>query len=403
MVLPDFKALKHKVGVDDIAYSLGYRIDKSAGMGRYIEMTLPGTGGNAADAIVISNPAVKEDQTYFHRTTGRGGDVISLIKENISSFNVPNSGNIYERVGAVLCKFANEPIPEKIRAEYAVAPAAAQQSFEKSRFEVHPATERMFRVAPIAYPRGLEKDTLDTFAPHLVTIVDLKAKYQFENLGFPYTKPGSKEMEGAEWRGQFGKKGKVAGTNSSTAAWIADFSSSHGSSPVNARNVFFFESGFDAMAFYQKNKAELDLSSSVFVSLGGSFGEKQVNGIMRHYNGAKAWDCFDNDLPGRIFAVRMACIVEGKPLSYSLSEDKASVHFSSQGKSFSLNAGDISIGSLRKHMKLNREIGSWTAPAAYKDWNDCVLDVTMNEGKEKKSKLQMYDNLREKRKNSLKP
>lgn len=33
----DFKALKAKVGVDDIAYSLGYRLDKRAGVGAYIE------------------------------------------------------------------------------------------------------------------------------------------------------------------------------------------------------------------------------------------------------------------------------------------------------------------------------------------------------------------------------
>ena len=33
----DFKALKSKVGIDDIAISLGYQIDRKAGLGRYIE------------------------------------------------------------------------------------------------------------------------------------------------------------------------------------------------------------------------------------------------------------------------------------------------------------------------------------------------------------------------------
>ena len=42
----NFKDLKTKVGVDDIAYYLGYRLDRSAGVGRYIEMVLADTTGH---------------------------------------------------------------------------------------------------------------------------------------------------------------------------------------------------------------------------------------------------------------------------------------------------------------------------------------------------------------------
>ena len=401
MALPDFRALKEKVSIEDVAYALGYRINKSAGIGRYIEMSLVDRGV-VADAIVINNHADLARQSFFHRTTGKGGDVIELIKENINALGAPYSTNIYERVGAVLSKFANEPLPESKSREYAAKSHYENQSFDKSRFEIHDATERLFKILPITTPRNIDKQTVETFAPHLSTIVDLNARYQFENLAFPYRKPGSEEMEGAEWRGQYGKKGKVAGTNSSSAAWIADFSSDHGRMPLNAKDVFFFESGFDAMAFYQKNKAEIDLHSSVFVSLGGSFGEKQVQGIANLYKGAKAWDCFDNDLAGRIFAVRMTSIVEGKPLTYSISDDKSSVEFSMAGKSFSMEADKVSVGQLRQHVKLNSKIGSWTAPKTYKDWNDCIMGITASEGKELKNKLQMQENLRERRNNSLK-
>lgn len=41
MTKASFKALKEKVGVDDIAYSLGYRLKREAGVGKYIEMALP--------------------------------------------------------------------------------------------------------------------------------------------------------------------------------------------------------------------------------------------------------------------------------------------------------------------------------------------------------------------------
>ena len=36
----NFKELKSRVGVDDVAYALGYRLDRKAGVGRYIELVL---------------------------------------------------------------------------------------------------------------------------------------------------------------------------------------------------------------------------------------------------------------------------------------------------------------------------------------------------------------------------
>ena len=35
-----FRDMKERVGIDDVAYSLGYRIDRKAGVGRYIELVL---------------------------------------------------------------------------------------------------------------------------------------------------------------------------------------------------------------------------------------------------------------------------------------------------------------------------------------------------------------------------
>lgn len=65
------------------------------------------------------------------------------------------------------------------------------------------------------------------------------------------------------------------------------------------------------MAFYRLNHLRLDAAHSVFVSLGGTFSDGQVKGIMSHYPEAKAMDCFDNDLAGRIYGIRMAALLEG--------------------------------------------------------------------------------------------
>ena len=58
MAKVDFKELKGKVGIDDVAYSLGYRINRKAGVGKYVEMALYDSRGHI-DSIVIRNPKDK--------------------------------------------------------------------------------------------------------------------------------------------------------------------------------------------------------------------------------------------------------------------------------------------------------------------------------------------------------
>ena len=81
-----FKEMKARVGIDDVAYALGYRLDRKAGVGRYIELVL-GDGTNRRDTIIVSNPRNKAAQTFFRRD-GSKGDVVTLIRENLDSFFV---------------------------------------------------------------------------------------------------------------------------------------------------------------------------------------------------------------------------------------------------------------------------------------------------------------------------
>lgn len=43
----NFRELKSRVGIDDVAYALGYKLDRKAGVGRYIELVL-GEGKRSA-------------------------------------------------------------------------------------------------------------------------------------------------------------------------------------------------------------------------------------------------------------------------------------------------------------------------------------------------------------------
>ena len=91
--------------------------------------------------------------------------------------------------------------------------------------------------------------------------------------------------------------------------------------------MYFAESGYDIMAFYQANRLKIDKDSSVFVSLGGTFSDHQITDIMNHYSEARAMDCFDNDLPGRIYGVRMAGLLEGLHLNIIKSDSTVITSF----------------------------------------------------------------------------
>ena len=99
----NFREMKSRVGIDDIAYALGYRLDRKAGVGRYIELVL-GEGGNRRDTLIVSHPNDKAAQTFFRRD-GSKGDVVTLIRENLSSFTVSGKDE-WQKIAKVMARFA---------------------------------------------------------------------------------------------------------------------------------------------------------------------------------------------------------------------------------------------------------------------------------------------------------
>lgn len=67
----NFKDLKAKVGIDDVAYALGYRLDRKAGVGRYMELVL-GDGKEKRDALVICHPRTRLPSGSSAATVPRG-------------------------------------------------------------------------------------------------------------------------------------------------------------------------------------------------------------------------------------------------------------------------------------------------------------------------------------------
>lgn len=361
----NFKELKSRVGIDDIAYALGYRLDRKAGVGRYIELVL-GDGKNKRDTLIVSNPHDKAAQTFFRRD-GSKGDVVTLIRENLHAFQVTGRDD-WQKTAKVLARFANLPEPEyQEDREYVRRSATAGRTFDASRYEVRQLDRE--HLPSLFSLRGLSDDTVKTFAPFITLVRDKRnEKFDSYNIGFPYTNGADDKVRGYEIRGFGGYKAKAAGTDSTASAWVADLSDGM------PQKVFFLESAFDAMAFYQCNRAQLGRDIAL-VSLGGTLSDGQVKGVMDRFPGARAYDCFDNDLPGRIYGLRLMALLEGIPLKINRQDGRLRVE--AKGKSFELNPDKPLLAQVCKHLSICYKMGQWPPPKAFKDWNDCLLNKPM--------------------------
>lgn len=69
------------------------------------------------------------------------------------------------------------------------------------------------------------------------------------------------------------------------------------------KHIYWFESAYDAMAYYQLHQAnDKDLRKAVFISTGGNPTVEQMRGVLTLSLPAKQHICFDTDLAGIEFA-----------------------------------------------------------------------------------------------------
>lgn len=387
----NFKELKARVGIDDVAYALGYRLDRKAGVGKYIELVL-GEGRDKRDTIIVSNRRDKASQIFFRRD-GSKGDVVTLIRENLNSFCVSGKDD-WQKIAKIMARFANLPEPDYREDTEYVRSNRSSQEFDKSRYEVIPLN--LGKIPKVFSQRGISDDTVRTLSPFISLIRDTKNEnFDGYNIGFPYTETNNSEIKGYEIRGLSGYKSKAAGTNSSSAAWVVDLS---GGNNYLVRAVFFTESAFDAMAFYQINKAKLN-GNFAMVSLGGTFSDKQITGVLERFPNARAFDCFDNDIAGRIYGLRLMALVEDFPIKISKTENGLKVE--AKNKSFEVNPGRSITSQVSDNISIRHKMGQWTPPKAFKDWNDCLMNKPM-EISPALNKSDRDNNLSEQRKSTIK-
>lgn len=362
-----FSELKAKVGIDDVAYSLGYKLDRKAGVGRYFELVL-GDYANPTDKIVVSNTPDKSRQFYFRRD-GSKGDVISFIRENLNAMNVEGH-NEWTRVANALAKYANCHIDARY-AENNGRHTSENESrtFDPSRYIVTSA--RTPSLHWILKKRGFTPDTVAAMADKIVLIRDTRnTKFDGYNVGFPYTRPDTDALSGYEIRGGNGFKSKASGTDSSASAWIVDFPKGN---PQASRDVYFFESSFDAMSFYQLNKVRLNGQPFSLVSMGGAFNPALTELIMKRYPAAKAWDCFDNDPAGQIYSANLVKAID--KVDFSIEQKDGITTMTYDGRQIQCPKDQFDFRKTAVSLGMTYSSGHWKSPSNFKDWNDCLMGV----------------------------
>lgn len=357
-----FQELKSKVSIIDVATYLGYQLDKSKGV-KYPSYVLS-AGKDEVDRIYITNPTNNSTQGFWRRSSTKGGDVISFVREQIERFNVSGYNDI-DRVNTVLHNFANS-----------VYTPPVQQSQYQALFTPKPFDENRWEKVDNSYirdrifaSRGIDRQTSMMFSQHIQLIKDKNAKNDFVNLGFPYRLPGDKKCVGYEIRGIGGFKSKASGTDSTNGMWIADFTQSK----QEAKNIFIAESAFDAIAFYQIHRNRLPLMSSVFVSFGGSFSDQQFKNLTNYYTASKPVLLFDDDLYGKIYDIRAFALMLDKKVNIGLDSDKGHIDFSIDDKNFSLTNEEVSLSAFQKLSGLrtnNDELSILKPKGNVKDWNE---------------------------------
>lgn len=391
-----FSEVKAKVGIDDVARSLGYTVDKKAGVGKYFELVL-GDSRNPTDRIIVKNTPNKANQTYFRRN-GTKGDVVTFVRENLNSFAVDGSDD-WTKVGKILANLANISLNQSNTDLSSAYNEAVSRTFDEKRYETKNISSD--NIPYLLKQRGFNEETLAKFASNgsIVLIKDKEnTRFNGYNIGFPYNRPSDDSLAGYEMRGANGFKSKAAGTDSAHSAWIAQFPAGI---PEIVRNVYFFESAFDAMAFYQLNSARLNNSPFALVSVGGSFSSGLAEDVMKRFPAAKAWDCFDNDLAGNMYSATLVQAVDKKCILIDHIGDSIHMREGDGKASVTPQKEDFDFQKSAKDIGLEYSSGHWKCPDNYKDWNDCLLGIQI-QPKLSPSKYLRDENLAKQRQSSLK-
>ena len=296
------------LSIKDILVDAGYTLNKRDGL-RYPSYVRYGSDGTRirGDKFIVT----QNGNCCFRPPEQKLYNVISFIKAFPEKFTEFRGGISSDHLVNLVCnRLMNNPIIDNIT--HHLKKNAEVKPFSLDDYTIHLFNPQDRETQKKFYPyfkhRGIDLYTQYAFHKHItLTTKERPDGKSYTNLSFPLTLPTDKEHKivGFEERGRqqsdgTSYKGKAEGSNSSNGLWIANLS---GKPLQDASKVLWFESAYDAMAYYQLHRQSGADTKAVYVSTGGNPTENQFLGLVSVTPQAKHHLCFDNDNAGRIFAL----------------------------------------------------------------------------------------------------
>ena len=308
-----------RLNIQDVLIDAGYHLNRRDGLRYPAYVRLDNEGRRIrGDKFIVT----QQGKCCFHAQQQKVYNIISFIKEHPHFFAEYHAGMSPDRLVNLVCnRLLHIPITE--RETRIVQPKRDVKPFQMTDYDIHRFNPQDRETQKKFYPffkhRGIDLYTQYAFHRDFFLATRHRADgLQFTNLAFPLSLPGSSEqIVGLEERGRprmdgsGSYKGKAEGSNSSEGLWIANMRE-----PLDkVGGIAWFESAYDAMAFYQVNREMIrsnpDLSrKSVYVSTGGTPTDGQIRGMLTETPAASHFLCFDNDAAGRGFVERFKTIAQ---------------------------------------------------------------------------------------------
>ena len=370
-----FQKYKEQVTIIEVAEAIGYVRNIKKGnrkdKGQVFERSYILNGKTYTDKIVINNLMLAtEQQKYFNEEDSKGfedrGDVIDFVAKRIHLFNVSvDPSKPFVAVNQVLQKFSNQV--------YDISSWIESQGFntnETHSFNINDWTEKEAKLYELHYfikERGISEKTINAFLPYIKKVSFKNWKTGNYNPAFPYTILPENKTVGYELK-NYNLKLAASGTNKIDGSWHTCFASA----PGLVYDIFLFESGIDAMSYYDLYSSRVSFANSAFFSIGGSLSKSQLEHIINYYPTATIHTCFDNDFKGNLYDIQTACIKSNK--TYSFFKEQKNIKCGIGDKEFVLTEGEFNLTTFISVSGLRPKVKSHRAKNA-KDFNEMLLNL----------------------------
>lgn len=297
-----------RLSIQDVLLDAGYQVNKRDGLRypSYVRLDSDGRRVRGDKFIVTRN-----GQCCFQPPHQKLYNVISFIKAHPQLFAEYRAGMQPDRLVNLVCnRLLNNPVAE--RETKIIQPRAEVKPFDIGNYDIHRFNpqdrDSQKKFYSFFKNRGIDLYTQYAFHRHFCLATKHREDgLKYTNLAFPMTLPKDAEkVVGLEERGRprlegnSTYKGKAEGSNSSEGLWIA---SPAKTSLAEAKHIYWFESAYDAMAYYQLHQAQnKELRKAVFISTGGNPTKEQMRGVLAVALPARQHICFDTDGAGQVFA-----------------------------------------------------------------------------------------------------